>query len=84
MKWSISNTLKGKLKIVDESGFSIANLSATVQKENEQNAKLIAASPTMLKALQGFIHHDDNVKEEYKSSPSLRQQIEDAIKQATE
>jgi hypothetical protein len=53
-------------------------------EEQLANAKLIAAAPEMLKALQGVISHDDALVERYKISPSLIFQVENAIKKATE
>lgn len=50
----------------------------------EANAKLIAAAPDMLKVLQGVIHHNDGLKKQYKTSPSLIDQIEQVIKKAIE
>lgn len=48
-----------------------------VNKKN--NAKLIAASPELLKALQGCLHHNDAVKDEYKLPASLVRRIQAAI-----
>lgn len=59
------------------------NVSGWNDKEAEANAKLIAAAPDMLKALQGVIHHNNGLKEDYKASPSLISQIESVIKKAT-
>lgn len=39
--WKAALTPTGKLKIVDRNGFSIANLTSNVKKENESNAELI-------------------------------------------
>jgi hypothetical protein len=52
--------------------------------EEIATAKLIAAAPDMLKALQGVISHNNGLKEQYQISPSLIDQVEQAIKKATD
>jgi len=52
--------------------------------EGKANTKLIAAAPDMLKALLGVISHNNGLKEEYQISPSLIDQVKQAINKATE
>lgn len=61
----------------------IGRLNSFPERQHEANAKLIAAAPEMLKALQGVVHHNDNLKQIYKTSESLMDQINQAIKKAT-
>ena len=63
---------------------TIGRLHSFDNRQHEANARLIAAAPEMLKALRGVIHHNDGVKDQYKASPSLIDQVENAIKKATE
>ena len=51
--------------------------------EHKSNANLIEAALEMLKALQGVVHHNHGLKEIYKVSESLMEQINQAIKKAT-
>ena len=43
MKLTKLYTPTGKVKIVDENGFSVCNMTSNVQKENEANADYIIA-----------------------------------------
>ena len=47
----ITKTPKGKIKITDANDFSVCLMSSNVQKENEDMAKLFAAAPELLEAL---------------------------------
>jgi hypothetical protein len=47
----------------------------------EADAKLIAAAPDLLKALQGVVHHNNGLKD--KLSPALMRHVESAIAKAT-
>ncbi len=44
--------------------------------------KVFAAAPDLLAALEGVLHHDDGLKDQYKISPSLIRQVRAAIAKA--
>lgn len=52
--WEMKKTPSGKGKVVDRAGFSICNTTAGPYSEQCANARLMAAAPDLLKALQGL------------------------------
>lgn len=60
-------------------------IGAWIDTSNEpgDNVDLIVAAPDMLKALQGVVHHNSGLKDEYRISPALMRQVEAAIEKAT-
>lgn len=50
--WVATTTPAGKGKVTDSNGFSIANTTAGPYLEQRTNARLIAAAPEMLEALE--------------------------------
>jgi GH15 family glucan-1,4-alpha-glucosidase len=79
--WSVSKTPTGKSKIVDHNGFSVANLSGTVAKDNDKNAKLIAAAPDLLKALEDLVEkclHSDAYNQKVDELYNAQQAIQKA------
>jgi hypothetical protein len=51
-KWVIGSTPSGKVKIQDGYGFSIANMTSTIDQENRLNALLISKAPEMLDIIE--------------------------------
>ncbi len=63
-------------------GEQVADCRGCGLGESRHNARLIAAAPEMLAALEGCIHHNDAVKPQYKIPESLERQIRAAIAKA--
>jgi acetolactate synthase regulatory subunit len=85
MKLTKSYTPTGKVKIVDENGFSICNMTSNVQKENEANADYIIAlnqqRNQLLKALTRLYDSLDSCVE---LTPEVLHQALTAIKNANQ
>lgn len=53
--WFAKETAAGKGKVVDAQGFSICNTTAGPYAEQRSNARLIAAAPELLQALEALV-----------------------------
>ena len=53
--WSITATPSGKPKVVDAHGFSVCNLGGGSYVQNSIDARLIAAAPELLDALEALL-----------------------------
>ncbi len=58
--WLVTKTPAGKAKIVDDNGFSIANATSGSYAQQEIDARLIAAAPDLLAALQKVLSAAEN------------------------
>jgi hypothetical protein len=77
-KWVIGSTPSGKVKIQDGYGFSIANMTSTIDQENRLNALLISKAPEMLEMLEKT---ERTLREVYECDTT---EIKQLIKEATE
>lgn len=68
----------------DDGSDIVADMRIDRPMENANaDARLIAAAPDMLEALQGVIHHNDALAKRHKISPSLIGHIKRAIAKAS-
>lgn len=81
----ITKTPKGKIKITDANNFSVCLMSSNVQKENEDMAKLFAASPELLEACNKAFTLCDKLQMPTESELNeLKSILNNAIKKASE